>query len=312
MSSLLILGTRGSALARWQASHTQALLQAAGHAVAIEEFTTKGDRVLDVPLAEIGDKGLFTQELDAALLAGEIHLAVHSLKDLPTTLPEGLVLAAITERAAPWDAFVAHPRFEGQLSDLPEGATLATSSLRRKAQLLAWRPDLHIIPVRGNVDTRLRKLDASDWHGVILAEAGLGRLGLQKRIRQRFPLDIMIPAVSQGALGVVCAASDTATRDVLHDTLNHVITRATSTAERAFLRRLEGGCQAPIGAYAHVDAEHQLSLHGCVASLDGSVLIREQIVGGMANAEVLGTALAERILEQGAAVVLSNIRQAKG
>jgi hydroxymethylbilane synthase len=310
MTSTLVLGTRGSALARWQADHVQALLQAAGHDVAIQEFTTKGDRILDLPLAEIGDKGLFTQELDTALLAGQIHLAVHSLKDLPTTLHEGLVLAAVTERAAPWDAFVAHPRFVGTLSDLPEGATLATSSLRRKAQLLAWRPDLHVVPVRGNVDTRLRKLDASDWQGLILAEAGLVRLGLETRIRQRFPLEIMIPAVSQGSLGVVCAAPDTATRAMLRSTLNHTPTAATSTAERAFLRRLEGGCQAPIGAYAHIDSEQRLTLHGCVASLDGSVLIREQLSGSMTEAEALGTALAERVVEQGAAAVLVDIRQA--
>jgi hydroxymethylbilane synthase len=312
MTPTLVLGTRGSVLARWQADHVQTLLQGAGHEVAIQEFTTKGDRILDTPLAEIGEKGLFTQELDAALLAGQIHLAVHSLKDLPTTLPEGLVLAAVMERAAPWDVFIAQPRFKGQLDDLPEGATLATSSLRRKAQLLAWRPDLHVVPVRGNVDTRLRKLDVSDWHGLILAEAGLVRLGLEKRIRQRFPLDVMIPAISQGALGVVCAASDTATRELLHSTLNHAPTRATSTAERAFLRRLEGGCQAPIGAYAQVDAEQQLSLHGCVASLNGSVLIREQIAGGMVQAETLGTALAGQVLEQGAAAILRDIRQQKG
>lgn len=312
MTSTLVLGTRGSALARWQADYVQALLQAAGHDVAIQEFTTKGDRILDVPLAEIGDKGLFTQELDTALLDGRIHLAVHSLKDLPTTLPDGLVLAAVTERAAPWDVFVAHPAFEGQLDDLPAGAVLATSSLRRKAQLLAWRPDLHIVPVRGNVDTRLRKLDASGWHGLILAEAGLVRLGLEQRIRQRFPLRIMVPAVSQGALGIVCAASETATREMLHDTLNHAPTRAMSTAERAFLQRLEGGCQAPIGAYAQVDTKQRLSLHGCVASLDGSVLIREQVAGAMTDAAPLGTALAEQVLEQGAAAVLTDIRQEKG
>lgn len=311
MTSTLVLGTRGSALARWQADHVQALLRVADHNVAIQEFTTKGDRVLDIPLAEIGDKGLFTEELDAALLEGRIHLAVHSLKDLPTTLPEGLVLAAVMERAAPWDAFVAHPRFEGKLNDLPEGVTLATSSLRRKAQLLAWRPDLHVIPVRGNVDTRLSKLDASDWHGIILAEAGLVRLGLETRIRQRFPLEIMLPAVSQGALGVVCAASDTAMQEVLRSTLNHAPTAATSTAERAFLRRLEGGCQAPIGAYAHVGAEERLTLHGCVASLHGSVLIREQASGAMKDAESLGVQLAERLLEHGAGAVLADIREAQ-
>lgn len=306
---MLVLGTRGSALARWQADHVQGRLQAAGYPVAIQEFTTKGDRILDVPLAEIGDKGLFTQELDEALLDGRIHLAVHSLKDLPTTLPAGLVLTAILERAAPWDAFVAHPRFAGSLDDLPEGAMLATSSLRRKAQLLAWRSDLRVIPVRGNVDTRLRKLDESDWHGMILAEAGLVRLGFEKRVQQRLPLDLMIPAVSQGALGVVCNASDAETQEAMHSTLNHTATEATSTAERAFLRRLEGGCQAPIGAFAQVIPENQIILHGCVASLDGRVLLRDRASGPMHEAEAVGNRLAGRLLDLGAEEVLVAIRQ---
>ncbi|RMH63746.1 MAG: hydroxymethylbilane synthase, partial [Bacteroidetes bacterium] len=198
-----IIGTRGSALALWQAHHVRDLLTAAGYPVEIRTITTKGDRILDVPLAEIGSKALFTKELDEALLRGEIHLAVHSLKDLPTALPEGLCLAAITERADPRDAFIAHPSVAGGLADLPEGATLATSSLRRRSQLKAWRPDLTIVPVRGNVDTRLARLDAGTWHGMILATAGVVRLERTDRIRERIDPALMLPAVGQGALGVV-------------------------------------------------------------------------------------------------------------
>ncbi len=304
----LILGTRGSALALWQAQHVRATLEAAGHRVALQEIRTRGDRIVDTPLAEIGEKGLFTQELDEALLDGRIHLAVHSLKDLQTTLPEGIALGAVGERAAPWDAFVAHPDFAGRLEDLPEGAVLATSSLRRHAQLRAWRPDLRVVPVRGNVDTRLRKLDAGDWHGVILAEAGLVRLGLAPRIRQRLPLEVMIPAVGQGALGIVCAAADGAVHTLLRATLHHAPTAAAAAAERAFLRRLEGGCQAPIGAYARLDDAGALVLDGCVASLDGSTLLRNRRAGDPAAPERLGLDLAESLLRRGAQDLLDAIR----
>lgn len=305
----LVLGTRGSALALWQAHHVLQRLEAAGHEVTLHSITTQGDRILDVPLAEIGSKGLFTKELDVALLDGRIHLAVHSLKDLPTVLPEGLVLAAVLERASPWDAFVAHPSFEGGLEELPEGAVLATSSLRRQGQLLAWRPDLKIVSVRGNVDTRLRKLDESAWHGMVLAEAGLVRLGLEERIRQRFPQHIMLPAVSQGALGVVCAETDTATREVLRDVLHHAPTAAAVTAERALLRRLEGGCQVPIGAYARIEDE-RLVLDGVVASVDGRQQVRGQKIGPTEQAAAVGRALAEQLLQDGAEAILRAIRSA--
>ncbi|MEM1044266.1 MAG: hydroxymethylbilane synthase [Bacteroidota bacterium] len=308
------IGTRGSALALWQARHVADRLRAAGHAAEIVTFTTKGDRILDVPLAEIGDKGLFTAELDRALLAGAIHLAVHSLKDLPTTLPEGLVLAATTERASPWDAFVAHPDVRGSLDGLPEGATLATSSLRRQAQLLAWRPDLRVVPVRGNVPTRLAKLDASGppksggWHGVILAAAGLERLGLEDRIRERIDPAVMLPAVGQGALGIVCAEGDTETARTLASALDHPDTAAAATAERAFLRRLEGGCQVPVAAWARLEAG-TLMLDGAVASLDGAAHLRDAASGTSAEAGALGTALAERMLDAGAGAILGAIRE---
>ena len=306
----LILGTRGSKLALWQAHHVKDRLEARGYRVELLEITTKGDRILDTPLAEIGDKGLFTKELDLALLEGRIHLAVHSLKDLPTTLPAGIALAAVGERAAPWDVFVAHPSFDSTLENLPEGATLATSSLRRQAQLLAWRPDLRVVPVRGNVDTRIRKLDESAWHGLILAEAGLVRLGLENRIRQRVPSAVMIPAISQGALGIVCADHDAGAKSVLRGALHHAPTAVTITAERAFLRRLEGGCQAPIGAHAQFE-DGKLRLDGCVASVDGSHLVRRHRTGHRKDAEALGVALAEEVIEQGAAEILAEIRRAE-
>ncbi|NBB85129.1 MAG: hydroxymethylbilane synthase [Bacteroidetes bacterium] len=307
MASSLTLGTRGSKLALWQAHHVQHALQAAGHAVAIKEISTKGDRILDTPLAEIGDKGLFTKELDVALLNGEIQLAVHSLKDLPTQLPPGIALAAVGKRAHPGDALVAHPSFEGKLEDLPEGAVLATSSLRRRAQLLAWRPDLTIVPVRGNVPTRIAKLDASDWHGVVLAVAGLERLELTDRIRTIIPYDMVLPAVGQGALGIVCAENAAATRALLRQTLHDEATSAAVLSERALLRRLEGGCQVPIGARGRLE-DGMLHLDACVAALDGSRLLRSADHAALDRAEALGTALAERLLAQGADAILQGIR----
>lgn len=307
------IGTRASKLALWQANHVADRLRAAGHDAEIVTFSTKGDRILDVPLAEIGDKGLFTQELDRALLDGAIHLAVHSLKDLPTSLPAGLVLAAVSEREEPWDAFVAHPGFGGALADLPDHATLATSSLRRRAQLKAWRPDLHIVPVRGNVPTRIAKLDASGapgeggWHGAILAAAGLIRLGLADRIRERIDPAVMLPAVGQGALGIVCAEGDGRTRAVATDLLGDAATSAATTAERALLRTLEGGCQVPVAAWARIE-EGALHLEGSVAALDGSKLVRDAISGEVHEAEALGVALAARLREAGAGEILAAIR----
>ncbi len=301
------IGTRSSALALWQAEHVADRLRTAGHDAEIVTFTTKGDRILDVPLAEIGDKGLFTHELDRALLDGRIDLAVHSLKDLPTALPEGLRLAAVTARAEPWDAFVAHPELGGSLAGLPAGATLATSSLRRQAQLLAWRPDLRVVPVRGNVPTRVAKLDASDWHGIILAAAGLLRLGLEGRITERIDPDVMLPAVGQGALGIVCAEGDRETVTALGTALADPASTAAVTAERALLRRLEGGCQVPVAAWARAEGG-ELHLDGAVAALDGSRLVRDAVSGPSAEAGRLGIDLAERLLAGGAGDILDAIR----
>lgn len=308
---MLRLGTRASALALWQARHVADRLRAAGHEVEVVPFVTRGDRILDVPLAQIGDKGLFTQELDRALLEGEIHLAVHSLKDLPTVLPEGIELAAVTARETPWDAFVAHPAFGGGPAELPGGATLATSSLRRAAQLRAWRPDLRVVPVRGNVPTRLAKLDASGepdgggWHGLVLAAAGLLRLELGHRIRAPFPPEVMLPAVGQGALGVTTAAHDPRTTERVRRAVDDPATAACTAAERALLRRLEGGCQVPVAALA-TGTPGALRLEAAVASLDGHTLVRDVAEGD--DPEALGVALAERLLTRGADRVLADIR----
>ncbi len=303
----LILGTRGSALALQQAALIRSFLEARGVSVQVEVIRTTGDYMQDVPLAKIGAKGLFTKELDQALLEGRIDLAVHSLKDLPTEMPEGLVVAAVPERAAPWDVFVAHPAFAGSLEDLPEEAVVATSSLRRQAQLRAWRPDLRVVPVRGNVDTRLRKLEAEGWHGLILAEAGLRRLGLHERIRQRVAPDILLPAVGQGALGVVCAEANGRVRALLQ-ALHHAPTAAVVRAERALLRALQGGCQVPVAALGTVEADDTLVLRGRVVSLDGQKLVEGVQRGPMAEPEAVGEALAEKLLKQGARAILEEIR----
>ncbi|ACY48774.1 hydroxymethylbilane synthase [Rhodothermus marinus] len=303
----LILGTRGSALALRQATLIRSFLEARGVSVQVEIIRTTGDHIQDVPLAKIGAKGLFTKELDQALLEGRIDLAVHSLKDLPTEMPEGLVVAAVPERAPPWDVFVAHPDFAGRLEDLPTGAVVATSSLRRQAQLRAWRSDLQVVPVRGNVDTRLRKLEAEGWHGLILAEAGLQRLGLLERVRQRIAPEILLPAVGQGALGVVCAEANRRVRALLQ-ALHHAPTAAAVRAERALLHALQGGCQVPVAALAAVEADGTLVLRGRVVSLDGRQLVEGVQRGAMAEPEAVGEALAETLLQQGARAILEEIR----
>ncbi len=305
----LRLGTRGSQLALWQAHHVRDALEQRGHAVAIREITTKGDRVQDVPLSEIGDEALFTKELDRALLAEAIDLAVHSLKDLPSRLPGGLALVAVSRRASPFDAFVAHPSFEGALADLPEGAVVATSSLRRKAQLKAWRRDLEVVPVRGNVDSRLEKLDASEWHGMVLAVAGLERMGLGERIREAIAPEVMVPAVGQGALGIVCREDDAATGALLHAAMHHEASAVAARAERGFMKELGGGCQVPTGAWGRFkDGDERLTLDGCVAALDGQRLFRERMTCAPAEAEATGRTLARRLLDRGGAEVLRAIR----
>ena len=304
---VLVLGTRGSALALRQARLIKRSLEQVGYQVDLREVSTAGDRIVDVPISQIGDTGIFTKELDLALLDGRIHLAVHSLKDLPTRLPEGIRLGAVPMREDPRDAFVAHPRISSPLADLPRGAVLATSSLRRTAQLKAWRQDLEVVSVRGNVDSRLNKLDEGDWHGLILAIAGLRRLGLESRIGDVVDLDIMLPAVGQGALGVVCSSNDEELYAVLRDVLHDPITGFGTAAERALLRRLEGGCAVPIGAYGRM-ADGTLFLEGSVTSLDGTRNYRDKVSGKAEDAERLGVELAERLLTQGAGAILKEIR----
>jgi hydroxymethylbilane synthase len=309
-----VLGTRGSRLALWQARRVKERLEQAGLAVRLREITTTGDRRQDVPVSELGDEAVFTKELDRALLIGEIHLAVHSLKDLPSHVPQGLTLAAVSTRASPFDAFVAHPSFEGRLDDLPNGATLATASLRRRAQLKAWRPDLEVVPVRGNVDTRLEKLARSDWHGMILAACGLRRMGLGAHVRQEIAPEVMVPAVAQGALGIACASADGGLRERLRAALHDEAAGTCTTAERAFMQAVGGGCQVPTGAWARFTDDRpgaggdRLAISGCVAALDGRPLLREERTFGPGEGAATGRALAEALLERGGREILEGIR----
>jgi hydroxymethylbilane synthase len=299
----LTFATRPSALARWQTARVIQLLQAAHPGLECTEYviTTTGDRVLDRPLPEIGGKGLFTAELEDALLSGKVHAAVHSLKDLPVEETPGIVVAAIPEREAAYDVLVCA---EGQtLSSLPEGARVGTCSLRRTAQLLARRPDLTILPLRGNVETRLRKVLSGEYDAIILAQAGLTRLGLQGHISEVFPLEVMLPAPGQGALAVQCRAEDTETLELLaaiHDPL----TAAAVGAERAFLSGFGGGCSLPIAAFAEKN-NGQIILTGAVLSADGKQAIRLSAVDK--EPYKLGERLAELVLERGAAELLKAI-----
>jgi len=305
--SPLILGTRSSELALRQANSVRNRLEADGHRVELRTITTRGDEATDVPISDIGDEAVFTRELDRALLDGEVHFAVHSLKDIPSTVPEGLTLAAIGPREDPRDAFVAHPSFDGHLADLPHRATVATASLRRRAQLQTWRADLEIVPVRGNVDTRLDKLMASDWDGLVLAVAGLLRMGHSSWIRDRIGADLIVPAVGQGALGIACPADRGALADRLRGVLHDPVVGEAVRAERAFLRRVGGGCQVPLGAWAHHGDEGELILEACIADLDGSEHYRDRRVGAPADGAEMGRSLAEDLLAAGGEAVLDRI-----
>ena len=274
------------------------------YCVELRELTTKGDRILDAPLAKIGGKGLFTKELEQAMLDGAVDLAVHSLKDMPTEVPDGLVIGAITTRLDPGDAFVsAH---YAAVEDLPVGARVGTSSLRRRAQLLAVRPDLTICDLRGNVNTRLAKLDAGEFDAIVLAAAGLKRLGFERRIRSILPRSVMLPAVGQGALAIECRVGDAAILSTIAFLRDAGMTTAAQ-AERAFLRRVEGGCQIPVGVYAEVDTDGQISIDAMIASVDGQRICRSDAHGAGEQAEVLGTALAEELLDAGGREILKEI-----
>ncbi|HEY0005777.1 MAG TPA: hydroxymethylbilane synthase [Pyrinomonadaceae bacterium] len=307
MKTHLIIGSRGSKLALWQAEWTSAKLRALYPQIEIriEVIKTTGDADTHSPLALIGGKGVFTKELEDALLAKRIDLAVHSLKDLPTILPEGLVIAAITEREDARDALVLRPDFHVRhpsIATLPQGSIVGTSSLRRLAQLKRLRPDIGIKDLRGNVDTRLRKLDAGEYDAVLLAAAGLRRLGFTNRISAAISLEEMLPAVGQGALGIETRADDEETISLLA-ALVHYPTREACMAERAFLRSLGGGCQLPIAAHAVVHQE-RLELDGLVAGLSGETIVRDKIEGQALDAVRLGETLGQRLLERGAASLL--------
>jgi hydroxymethylbilane synthase len=308
----LRIGTRSSALAIWQTERVRSLLRASGCETDRVEIKTTGDLTPDVPLARIGSRALFTRQIDDALLQHRIDLAVHSLKDLPTELPPGIIIAAVSVREDPRDALVG--RGPLRWADLPHGATIATSSLRRRAQLLGSRPDLQIVDIRGNVDTRLAKLDArQEWSAIVLATAGLVRLGLAERIGERLPPDVMLPAPGQGALAVTARADDAEVQRAVRTAVHHSVTSIGVAAERAFLRRLEGGCQVPVAAYAQLESSPSptLRLHGRVISLGGERTVEGHEAGpcsGEAEAEMIGTALAERLLGEGAATILAEVR----
>jgi hydroxymethylbilane synthase len=304
----LRIGSRGSQLALWQANHISSLLNACGHAVEIEIIHTTGDKIVDVPLAMVGakggsGKGIFTKEIEEALAAGCVDLAVHSLKDLPTELPPGFEIAAVTEREDPRDAFCSR-NFAG-IEDLPHGARVGTSSLRRQAQLKAIRPDLDIHPLRGNVDTRLRKLEQGKYDAIILAAAGLKRLGKMELLKQIIPVKIMCPAAGQGALAIEIREGDTAMRDQLAF-LDHALTRAAITCERALLNSMGGGCQVPIGAFAETEGG-RLHLEAIVANPDGSQLLRESRDGDLNDPEMLGKAVGKTLLDRGGDKILEAV-----
>ena len=293
---MLVIASRGSQLALWQARWVAAQLSAAGHECRIEIIKTTGDKIADVPLAKVGTKGLFTKEIEEALLDGRADLAVHSLKDLPTELPEGLVLAAVPEREDPRDAVVGK-----KLADLPPGAKVGTSSLRRAAQLLKLRPDLHVESIRGNLDTRLRKLDEGQYDAILLAAAGLKRLGWGDRIAEILEPEQMCPAVGQGALAIETRAGFEAVA-----MLDHAATHTAVMAERGVLRALGGGCQVPIGAYATV-FNGRVRLLAIVAAPDGSQLVGAQAGGAAAEAAEIGARLAAYLLQRGARQILEAV-----
>jgi hydroxymethylbilane synthase len=302
------IASRGSKLALWQAHHVERRLRAAPDGVESEVVVvrTTGDRITDVPLSHIGDRGLFTKELDAALLNGSADLAVHSLKDVPTRLPDGLVIAAISEREDPRDALLLPRGSPGTLDSLPHAARVGTSSLRRRAQLLHVRPDLQVLDLRGNLDTRMNRLDGGDYEAIVLAAAGVSRLGWGERIAQRLDPAGWLPAVGQGALAVVTRAGDIELIERLQ-VMHHAPTAAAVTAERAFLHSLQGGCQIPIGALAtcHADTVH---LSGLVANLDGTRILRGERRASVSDPATAGLELATELLEAGADRILNEIR----
>jgi len=300
------IGTRASQLALWQANWVKSELEKRypGMEVTLVKIKTIGDKILDVPLAQVGGKGLFVKEIEEAMLRGEIDIAVHSMKDVPTEFPEGLGLYCITEREDPRDAVISRGV---KFADLPQGARIGTSALRRQAQLLKLRPDLRMVIIRGNVETRISKLETEKLDAVILAAAGLKRLGFTDQVAEYLPIDISIPAIGQGALGIECRLDNEAIKETIAF-FNHPDTAHAVRAERALLWRCEGGCQVPIAAHGVVNGD-ELTLTGFVASVDGSRSVKASITGPAGEGEKLGIALAEQLLKDGAHEILSEVYQ---
>jgi hydroxymethylbilane synthase len=304
----VILGSRGSKLALWQTEYVARELkkEVPGLTVEIKAIKTKGDKILDVALSRIGDKGLFTREIEKELLNRSIDMAVHSMKDLPSQLAEGLCLAAVLARENPEDVLISRQGY--RFHDLPEGAVLGTSSLRRISQIRALRPDIITVPIRGNVETRIRKMYDEQLDGIVLAYAGVKRLGFEDKISDFLPRTMLLPAVGQGAITVEVRENDIENLE-LAQRINHELTYLATRAERSFLRVLEGGCQVPIGCYAEA-RDGNIVIEGLIASLDGRIIFRDSKKGSYDQADMLGQQLANNLLQQGAAGVLADIRKA--
>jgi len=321
----IVIATRGSKLAMWQANWIKAELEKKHQGITIElkNIKTTGDKILDVPLAKVGGKGLFVKEIEEALLSGDADLAVHSMKDVPADLPADLHIKAICKRENPRDALitavssqqsvVSNKKKINSFKDMPEGATVGTSSLRRSCQLLSIRPDLKIAQLRGNLDTRIRKLDEGEFDAIIVAAAGLKRLGMADRITEILETDVSLPAIGQGAVGIECRKDDRLVNNLL-EPLNHSATSVCVRAERTFLKKLDGGCQVPIAGYAQllstsslVSRASYLVIDGLVGSVSGDTIIRDSIRGNVDYAEQLGTKLAEELLSKGAGKILAEV-----
>lgn len=303
--NVIRIGTRGSPLAVWQAEWVRARLLALHprYEAELVKIKTTGDKILDVPLAKVGGKGLFVKEIETALLDGKIDLAVHSMKDMPADIPPGLCIGVVPERENPLDILIA--RNSKAFEDLPQGASLGSSSLRRGAQIRHIRPDITVRPLRGNLDTRIRKLETEGLDAIVLAAAGVKRLGMESRVTEYLSEDIMLPAIGQGALSIEVREDDKLIRDLIAP-LDHRETRLAVESERAFLSRLEGGCQVPIAAHAKIVGD-EVDITGLVAEVDGSVLLREKVTGSVDKHEELGVQLAEKLLDQGGRKILEDI-----
>ncbi|MGI6679031.1 MAG: hydroxymethylbilane synthase [Dehalobacterium sp.] len=304
----IVIGTRDSALALWQTRWVEGELKKhwPDYSFRVVDIKTKGDKILDVALAKIGDKGLFTKELEVWMLEKKIDIAVHSMKDVPTKLPEGLIIGAMGPREDPGDVLVSHKGYK--LADLPPGAKIGTSSLRRRAQLLRYRPDFNLYDIRGNLNTRISKMEKEDFDGIILAAAGVKRLGWTDKITDYLDFDVCLPSVGQGSIGVECREDDEEVLKIIQ-VVNDPDAFDAITGERAFLRKLEGGCQIPIGALGEIKGE-SMTLHGLVASLDGSTILRDAITGSRRAGDQLGRTLADRLIAAGAEKILADVRRA--